>query len=53
MNYAIVFKNGDVKRLISIDGFQLTEYYISFFTKNKEKVSSYPRDDIASVVFYP
>lgn len=51
MSYIIVYKNGTVKRLLSIDGFQRTTDCIRFFSK--EKAFTFLLSDIASVVFYP
>lgn len=51
MTYIIVYKNGSVKRLLLIDGFQRTNDCIRFFSK--EKAFTFLLSDIASVVFYP
>lgn len=51
MTYVIVYKNGSIKRLLSIDGFQHTTDSIRFFSK--KKAYTFLKSEIASVVFYP
>ena len=51
MIFTIVFKDGSIKRLLQVGRIDKTPHNIRFFAN--EKIYSFPRKDIASVVYYP